>query len=207
MSSVRLAHAVVICTAVGVVSVSAQSPPARATLTHAEGAVYLDDELIAAPSGVVVLGDSATIRTAGGRAVVALRRGGVLVLNEQTLIRVLANGVYNFHRIEVLQGSAVVISGTSTPLVSCRSDARLSSDGVFRFDVQPARTGGLAKCRFRVYDGAAAVPLATVIAALRSGQEIFLDPTCGDMIPTMTFAPDQMDDFDRWSRQATVNLR
>jgi hypothetical protein len=101
-----------------------------------------------------------------------------------------------------------VISGTSAPRVSCRSDAQLSSAGIFRFDVQPTHTGGLAPCRLRVYDGAAAVPLVTVINALRSGQAKTLDPTCADMIPTTTFAADQIDDFDRWSRQhAAVSLR
>lgn len=58
-------------------------------------------------------------------------------------------------------------------------------------------------CRIRVYDGAAAVPLPSVIAVLRSGQALSLDPTCGDMIPTTTFALEQRDDFDRWSRQHT----
>jgi hypothetical protein len=207
MSSMRLVQVVVICAAVGVAPSSAQTERAVATLTHAQGAVYLDDQLVVASSGVIV-GDSAFIRTVGGRAVVALKRGGVIALNEHTLVRVLANAGYNFNRIEVVEGTAVVISGTSTPLVTCRTDAQLSSAGVFRFDVQPTRTGDLATCRFRVYDGAAAVPLASVISALRSGQTMTLDPTCGDHIPTVPFVPDQMDDFDRWSRQqAIVSLR
>jgi len=203
MSSMRLVQVVVICAAVGVAPSSAQTERAVATLTHAQGAVYLDDQLVVASSGVIV-GDSAFIRTVGGRAVVALKRGGVIALNEHTLVRVLANAGYNFNRIEVVEGTAVVISGTSTPLVTCRTDAQLSSAGVFRFDVQPTRTGDLATCRFRVYDGAAAVPLASVISALRSGQTMTLDPTCGDHIPTVPFVPDQMDDFDRWSRQQAI---
>lgn len=203
MSSMRLVQVVVICAAVGVAPSSAQTEHAVATLTHAEGAVFLDDQLVVASSGVIV-GDSAFIRTVGGRAVVALKRGGVIALNEHTLVRVLANAGYNFNRIEVVEGTAVVISGTSTPLVTCRTDAQLSSAGVFRFDVQPTRTGDLATCRFRVYDGAAAVPLASVISALRSGQTMTLDPTCGDHIPTVPFVPDQMDDFDRWSRQQAI---
>ena len=208
MSSMRFVPIVVICAAVGVAPSSAQTEHAVATLTHAEGAVFLDDQLVVASSGRIIVGDSAFIRTAGGRAVVALKRGGVMALNEHTLVRVLANAGYNFNRIEVVEGTALVISGTSTPLVTCRSDAQLSSAGVFRFDVEPTRTGDLAKCRFRVYEGAAAVPLVTVIPALRSGQAMTLDPTCGDMIPTTPFAPDQMDDFDRWSRQqAVVSLR
>jgi len=204
MLSMRLVQIVVICAAVGVAPSSAQTESAVATLTHVEGAVYFDDQLVVASSGRVIVSDSAFIRTEGGRAVVALKRGGVVALNEHTLVRVLANGVYNFNRIEVLEGTAVVISSTSAPLVTCRSDARLSSAGIFRFDVQPTETGGLATCRFRVYDGAAAVPLISVISALRSGQAMTLDPTCGDMIPTMAFAPDQMDDFDRWSRQQAI---
>jgi len=204
MSSMRLVQIVVICAVAGVAPSAARTAPAMATLTHAEGAVYLDDQLVVVSPGGLVLRDSAFIRTVGGRAVVALKRGGVVALNEHTLVRVLANGVYNFNRIEVVEGTVVVISGTSTPLVTCRSDAQLSSSGVFRFDVQSARTGDLATCRLRVYDGAAAVPLISVISALRSGQAMTLDPTCGDMIPTATFAPDQLDDFDRWSRQQAI---
>src|SRR4026207_1197610 len=130
MSSMRLVQVVVICAAVGVAPSSAQTERAVATLTHAQGAVYLDDQLVVASSGVIV-GDSAFIRTVGGRAVVALKRGGVIALNEHTLVRVPANAGYNFNRIEVVEGTAVVISGTSTPLVTCRTDAQLSSAGVF----------------------------------------------------------------------------
>jgi hypothetical protein len=205
MSSVRLAYALAVCSAIGAGTTSAQSPLVQAALTHVEGAVYLDDELVVSPSGGVVLRDYTTVRTAGGRAIVALKRGGVLALDEHTLVRVLANGVYNFNRVEVLEGTAVVISDTSAPLVSCRSDAQLSSNGSFRFDVQ--RIGETVTCRFRVYDGAAAVPLVSVISALRAGQAMSLDPTCGDMIPTMTFEPERMDDFDRWSRQHTDSRR
>jgi hypothetical protein len=205
-AEVRLVCAVIICACMP--PASAQVQPAVATLTRVEGAVYLDDRLVVAPLSAVALPSSTLIRTVSGRAVVALKGGGALALDAQTQVRVLANGVYNFSRIEVVEGIVVVVSGTSAPLVSCRSDARLSSAGIFRFDVQTTGTGGLTTCRFRVYDGAAAVQLVTVVSALRSGQEMTLDPSCGDMIPTVTFRLDQTDDFDRWSRQhATVSLR
>jgi ferric-dicitrate binding protein FerR (iron transport regulator) len=204
MSSIRLACFLAICSAIAAPAASAATERQAAALILAEGAVYLDDELVVALSSAVVLHDSATVRTAGGRAIVALKHGGVLALDEHTRVRVLANGVYNFNRVEILEGTAVVISDTSSPLVSCLSDTRLSSDGIFRFDVQRTRPNGTAVCRFRVYDGAAAVPLPSVIAVLRSGQAMGLDPTCGDMIPTTNFAPEQMDDFDRWSRQHTI---
>jgi ferric-dicitrate binding protein FerR (iron transport regulator) len=203
MSSIRLAGFLAICSAIATPAASAATPRQVAALVLAEGAVYLDDELVGALSHAVVLHDSATVRTAGGRAIVALKHGGVLALDEHTRVRVLANGVYNFNRVEILEGNAVVISDTSSPLVSCLSDTRLSSEGIFRFDVQRTRPDGTAVCRFRVYDGAAAVPLLTLISVLRSGQAIGLDRACGDMIPTTTFAPEPMDDFDRWSRQHT----
>jgi hypothetical protein len=186
-------------------SAGAQAPAAKATLTHSEGVVYLDDTLVAPTSTAVAIDESSTLRTADGRAVVALKHGGVLTLNDHTVVRVLANRLYNFNRIEVLQGTATVISETSAPLVACRSDARLSSGGVFRFDVQPARADGTIGCRLAVFEGGAAVPLVSVTAVLRSGQSMTMDPTCGDMIPTVSFAADRLDDFDRWSgQQATV---
>lgn len=207
MSSVRLVCVILGCVLLYQTSTAAQTQPAVAALASIEGTVYLDDQLVA-PSAAAQFGASATIRTARGRAVVSLKRGGILTLNEHSLIRIHAHGVYNFNRIEVLEGTAVVISDSSAPLVACRSEARLSSGGVFRFDVQPARDGAAATCRFRVYDGAAAVPLVSVISALRSGQTMTLDPTCGDFVPTTTFALDEMDHFDRWSReQATVRRR
>jgi hypothetical protein len=205
MTSVRLVRCVVMFAALAAPPAWAQTAAAQATLTHTEGVVYIDDTLVAPPPAGVVLGESSTLRTGDGRAVVALKRGGVLTLNDHTLVRVLANGVYNFNRIEVVQGTATVISETSAPLVACRSAARLSSGGIFRFDVQPARADGTIGCRLAVFEGGAAVPLTSVTSVLRSGQSITMDPACGDMIPTKAFAADRLDDFDRWSvQQATV---
>ena len=205
MSSIRLVAVLAVCAAVGSGRISAEAQPQAARLAHIEGAVYLDDRLVSAPLKAPAFRDSATIRTVDGRAVVALKRGGALVLNEHTQVRVLANGVYNFNRVEVIEGTAVLISGASAPAVSCRNDVKLSLAGAFRFDVQASPPDGRATCRFRVYDGAAAVTLASLVLALRSGEAIVLDPTCGDMSPTTTFATNQLDAFDRWSReQATI---
>jgi hypothetical protein len=202
-----VAAAALLFALLGVAPALAQIQPSAATLFLVEGAVYLDDQLVTTSPAAAGLGESATIRTARGRAVVALKRGGLLTLDDHTVVRVHANRVYNFNRIEVLEGTAVVMTETSAPLVSCRSDARLSSGGVFRFDVQERRPDAGRACRFRVYDGAAAVPLVSVISAMRSGQGMDLDPACGDMIPTMTFAADKMDDFDRWSRDQAAARR
>lgn len=79
MSCIRLAYLVVVCVLIGAGTTSAETRR-QAALIHAEGAVYLDDESVVSPSGAVVLRDSATVRTVGGRAIVALKQGGVLAL-------------------------------------------------------------------------------------------------------------------------------
>ena len=177
-----------------------------AALRVVEGVVYLNDSVVAAKTTPAVLPDSAVLRTAAGRAAISLKRGGWLFLATDSSVRVIGNGVYNFNRIEVLSGSAIVASGTSAPMVDCDSDIRLSDAGLFRFDVQPVNSDGDRPCRFRVFDGAAAVPLVSVTNALRAGQTMMCNRRCGDMVPTMEFSPDQLDDFDRWARQTQVRL-
>jgi hypothetical protein len=136
------------------------------------------------------------VRTTQNRAVMALKRGGWLVLDADSSARVLGNGVYDFNRLEVMTGRAIIASATSAPLVECESEIRLSSAGVFRFDVQPVDVTGKRPCQFRVYEGAAAVPLVTVTNALRAGQSMMCNRRCGDMIPTTEFSTSQLDAFD-----------
>src|SRR5688500_7418433 len=101
MSSARLLCLVLSCALPGLVPASAQPHTPAAALASVEGAVYIDDQLVAR-SDAATFGDSPTIRTARGRAIVSLKYGGILALNDNTLVRVHANGVYNFNRIEVL---------------------------------------------------------------------------------------------------------
>ena len=182
------------------------APRAAAALQVAEGVVYLNDTAVEAKAVPSVLPDNAVLRTAAGRTAIALKRGGWLFLETDSSVRVLGNGVYNFNRLEVLAGSAIVASGTSAPVVDCHSDIRLSDAGMFRFDVQPVNSAGERSCRFRVFEGAAAVPLVSVTNALRAGQTMTCNRRCGDMNPTMEFAREQLDDFDRWARQTQARL-
>ena len=188
-------------------STRASAQPATATLVLAEGDVYLDDRPLAPAAAPVVLRDPLPVRTAKGRAVIALKRGGFLFLDEGASVRVLGNGVDNFNRIEVLAGSAIVASGTSAPLVACANDIRLSDAGMFRFDVPPVSPAGERSCRFRVFDGTAAVRLVSVTNALRAGQAMMCNRRCGDMIPTTEFPREQLDDFDQWARRIHERLR
>jgi hypothetical protein len=184
--------------------VPAQRTVARLALT--DGVVYLNDTVVEAQAGLAVLPDNAVLRTTEGRAAIALKRGGWLFLAPGSSVRVLGNGVYNFNRVEVLTGSAIIASGSSAPVVACESDIRLSDAGIFRFDVQQIAAGGERSCRFRVFEGAAAVPLTSVTSALRAGQTMMCNRRCGDMIPTTEFSREDLDDFDRWARRTQERL-
>jgi len=207
----RVGLSVLVVLEMSIVSTSAlaQVQPERTTaaLVLAEGAVYLNDTPVEAAAAPSVLPGVAVLRTAQGRAAIALKRVGWLFLNADSSVRVLGNAVYNFNRLEVLSGSAIVSSRTSAPLVDCESEIRLSSGGLFRFDVQPANAEGERPCRFRVYDGAAAVPLVTVTNALRAGEAMMCNRRCGDMIPTTEFSPSQLDAFDQWVRRVQQQLK
>jgi hypothetical protein len=187
--------------------VGAQAQPPAAALLLAEGVVYLNDRPVETGAAPSVLPDTAVVRTTEGRAALALKRGGWLFLDAGASVRVTGNGVYNFNRLEVLTGSAIVASGTSSPLVDCENEIRLSNTGVFRFDAQPVNPNGERPCQFRVYEGAAAVSLVSVSNALRAGQSMLCNRRCGDMVPTLEFSPDQLDEFDQWARRILDRLK
>jgi len=192
---------VVVALAAVFAPVRALAQPSRgAALMHAEGEVYLNDRAVESNSSRTPLPDSTVLSTRQGRAAIALKRGGMLYLDAGSSVRILANGVYNFNRIEVLTGSAIVASQTSSPLVDCENETRLSDAGIFRFDVQRLNATE-RQCRFRVFEGAAAVPLLSVVNALRAGQTMNCNRRCGDMIPTMEFSREELDEFDQWARR------
>jgi len=185
----------------------AQASRSTAALVLTEGTVYLNDQPVAANAAASALPDGAIVRADKGRAVIALKRGGWLFVEAGASVQVAANAIYNFNRVDVLTGSAIVMSSTSSPTVECGSSVRLSNEGIFRFDAQPVTASGEHPCVFRVFDGAAAVPLASVTNALRAGQKMTCNRRCGDMIPTLEFSREQLDDFDRWARQMLESLR
>jgi hypothetical protein len=187
-------------------SLSAQQSVPSARLVRSEGRVTLNGQPVAADARAVPLGDVTDLQTTEGRVVIALKRGGTLVLGENTSARVHANGVYNFNRIELLAGSAVLLSASSSQLVTCGTGARLSSGGVFRFDVlSPERVDSSQRCRMRVYEGAASTPGASLSYILRDGQEMVMNTRAGDMIPVNPVPTDALDDLDRWAREQVVS--
>jgi hypothetical protein len=190
-------------------STLAQAPQTRtaAALVLTDGVVYVNDESVEASGAPIVLPEVVVVRTTRGRAAVALKHGGLLLVGVESAVRVLANSVYNANRLEVLSGSAIVASRTSAPVVDCESAISLSSPGLFRFDAQAMDPKGERPCLFRVYEGAAAVPLVTVTLALRPGQSIMCNRRCGDMIPTDDFSPSDVDEFDHWARRVQERFR
>ena len=96
------------------------APRNGAALVHSEGQVYLDDRAVDATAVPSPLADGVVVRTIRGRAAVALKRGGVLLLEAGTSVRVLANGV-QFQSPRRLAGSAIVASGTNALLIGCKA--------------------------------------------------------------------------------------
>ena len=203
----RLWLVIALATALVSIRAAAQAQRTEAALVLTEGLVYLNDRLVEANSLRSVLPDAAVLRTTQGRAAIALKRGGWIFLDSATSVRVFGNSVYNFNRLEVLTGSAIVASGTSAPQVECEMQVRLSDAGLFRFDVSHADALAERFCRVRVYEGAAAVPLVTVTNALRVGQTMTCNRRCGDMIQTNDFSTNNLDGFDQWVRRTHELLR
>ncbi len=144
------------------------------------------------------------MRTEDGRAEVLLAPGVTLRLGESASFRMISNRPSDT-RIEVLTGLAVVltdeIAKDTKVTVVCEDAVTLSSSGAYRFDIQPLRGTGENFCRFKVYEGAGEVQLATVKALVKIGHMMALNRRCGDMIPVYEFDIDHTDGWDNSSRR------
>ncbi|MEO8594830.1 MAG: hypothetical protein ABI759_16040 [Candidatus Solibacter sp.] len=177
------------------------NPP---VISQMEGKVYVEEKALIEPSALL---DGSVVRTAEAGRVEIRLRGGVLYVGENSSVRILDNRPYNFNQLEVLSGSAVLVTDSdgSGLAAVCEDSVKLSDAGVFRFDLRsiPESPYGERDCRFRVYKGAASVQLATLPVVLTSGKTMHLNRRCGDMIPTQQFNTEDIDGLDRWSRERT----
>jgi hypothetical protein len=184
----------------------AQTNREPAAVAVTEGAVFMNDQPIAPDTPGFKLPDIAVIRSGEGRAAIALKLGGWLFVDTGSSVKI-TNGVYNFGGLEVLSGSAIVTAGPSSPLVDCNSPFRLSDAAFARFDVQPVNSRGERPCQFRLYEGAAAVPLSSLTAVFRPGQGINCSKKCHDMLPRQDFNLGEPDVFEQWTRRTRERLQ
>jgi hypothetical protein len=177
---------------------SAQIVSSVFKVTAVQGEVFVDDRPVSLPAPIEMK-DPSVVRTADGRAAISIR-GGTLYLDRNSSARVMGNAPYNFNKVEVLAGSAIVTAADAGGQVFCQDEVRLSQAGIFRIDVHPAASSIDTRCAFRVFEGAAAIQLVSVTSVLTPGQQMDLNKHCGDMIPSRTFDVLARDDFDRWAR-------
>jgi hypothetical protein len=169
---------------------AAVSSAQTVTLAYVEGDVYVDAQRIQQPDFLVK--PSSVVRTEKGRAEVHFGRGDAVFLGANSSITAGPAG------LEILTGSAVVITGDIGPAVSCRGLVHLSDAGVFRFDRHIVVDENF--CKVRVYKGAAAAPLLSYVWLLTPGKMVDLG-SCGDFTPRDEFNIEDADDLTRWSRE------
>jgi hypothetical protein len=161
-----------------------------AQIAYVEGNVYVDTQRVERADPKSPLQPGSVVRTEKGRAEIHFDRGDMLFLDANSSVRSGPAG------LEILSGSAVVITGEIGPAIGCRGTVHLSDAGVFRFDVH--RVVDENDCRVRVYMGAAAAPMQSFTWVLTPGKMIDLG-SCGDHTPRNEFDIKDTDDLNRWS--------
>jgi len=183
--------------------------PGSALIAHVEGRVYLDKQRVEPSSTpLYILNPNSVLRTEEGQAEIRLAGGVSVFLGENTAVKRVPSSTYNFSRFEMLSGSVVVTTGEMGSVATCSNEVTLSDFGLYRFDVIPLPGLPTSEklCGLKVYEGAAAVKLATVVSVLTPGKFISLNLACGDRTPLQKFDIEHTDALDDWSRQR-IRLR
>lgn len=212
MNAIRTSMVATVLAALGSLTSPAQSlPPGSGQITRVEGKVYLDLQLVKPSSTPVwILNPNSVVRTEEGRAEIQLAGDLSLFLGENSAVKRVPSGPYNFSKFEVLSGSTVVTTGEIASVATCENEVTLSDSGLYRFDVfqytsgQPAEKKKL--CGFRVDKGAAAVQLPSMLSVLRPGTFVSLNLDCGDRMVLQKLDTSHTDDLDNWSRER-IGLR
>jgi len=176
-------------------------------IAHIEGKVYVNEQRVEPSSAPIHMYNESVVRTEDGRAEIHLSGGISLFLGEGAAVKRVPSSTSRFSGVEMLRGSAVVRTCEMGVVATCSNEVTLSDSGLYRFDVIPLpELPGEKLCGLRVYEGAAAVKLATVISALAPGKFLSLNLACGDRTPVQIFDPKHADALDDWSRQG-IGLR
>jgi hypothetical protein len=177
---------------------SAQWAPTGVAIAYVEGNVYVDNRRLPQVHADDPVNENSVVRTEKGRAEVRFNRGDTLFPGENNSARVKHDPNTNSGGIEILTGSAVVITGEVGPTVTCEETVYLSDAGIFRLNVH--RAAGENLCELKVYKGAAGAQMSSFVWMLTAGKLIDLNHRCGDHTPRWTFNVDDIDVLDRWSR-------
>jgi hypothetical protein len=161
--------------------------------------VYIDGQRVPQLASDLIVKENSIVRTEKGRAEVRFDRGDIMFLGENSSVRVNHDSNTGSGGLEILTGSAVVVTGSLGPAARCQENVQLSDSGVFRFDVH--RVVGENFCKFRVYKGAAAAQMPSFVWVLTTRKMIDLNRSCGDHTPWDEFNARDIDDFDRWSQK------
>ena len=178
-----------------------------AALVLTEGLVYLNDRPVEANSVPSVLPDAVVLRTA--RAARRSRSSAAAGSFWRRAHRCVYSVTACITSIESRRSQVRRLSRPKRARPSSRakttSGSRQVGYSASTYRTQTPETNGY--CRFRVFEGAAAVPLVSVTNALRAGQTMMCNRRCGDMVQTNEFSRGQLDEFDRWARQMLARLR
>jgi hypothetical protein len=174
--------------------------PDSALIVYVEGKVYLNEQSVEPSSTpIYILNPNCVVRTEAGRAEIRFAGGVSLFLGENTAVKRVPSGGYNFSRFEVLNGSTVVITRESGSHVICENEVTLSDFGLFRFDVVRLPDTLPKMCGFKVSRGAAAVKLTSVISVATPGKFLSLGGGAGDRVDLQKFDTERKDELDNWA--------
>lgn len=210
MSSVRTFALLAALLALCAVMSSAQTLlPGSMLIAHVEGKVYLNEQRVEPPSTPIHIYNESVVRTEEGRAEIRLAAGISLFLGEGAAVKRVPSSTSSFSGFEMLKGSAVVTTDEIGVVATCSNEVTLSDSGLYRIDVIPLPELPTSEkvCGLRVYEGAAAVKLATVVSVLTPGKFMGLNLRCGDRTPLQKFDPQRTDALDDWSRQRIRSRR
>jgi len=210
MNAIRTSVVATILAALYSLTLPAQSlPRGSGQIARVEGKVYLDQQLVEPSSTPVwILNPNSVVRTEEGRAEILLAGRVSLFLGENSAVKRVPSGSYNFSKFELLSGSTVVTTGEMGSVAKCEYQVTISDFGRYRFDVPrlPIDLHGERFCSLKVFEGAAAVPLTSVISLLRPGKLINLNLGAGDRTPQLKFDIEKTDSLDDWASER-IRLR
>jgi hypothetical protein len=114
-------------------------PSSGSAIAHTEGVVYLDGKRVPQGDSPVPIPDHAIISTEAGRAELQLSGGDTLFLWERGSVQVETYRPFNFNRLEMLGGPAVIVTGKMGSMLDCEEPVRLSGGGIFHLDLRSGR--------------------------------------------------------------------